>query len=285
MKELKKQRDELIAERDSLEESIPGLRAAWDATPSNWDRHGNCIGSPESTAAMNKLSNAEARLRSIPGAIERIDRKISYQERLADAKQARAKARQVMSDFASTVAALNSTRGLVHERLQSIQKETELAIERAQQAELDAANLYARSVATGNSEGENAASTEMQKASAMLIEADEHARRQELIIAALQAEIDGLDSQITTAQQQHSQAQDNALAAAELTLGEEWNRLAEQLAAVGAKILAADRYRGGGSMLLSGLSIPSFGPSSMELCRNDVLGGAEGITIADLIEA
>ncbi|PBV23352.1 hypothetical protein IPC426_26540 [Pseudomonas aeruginosa] len=234
---------------------------------------------------MNKLSAAEGRLRSIPGAIERIDREISYQERLADAKQARAKARQVMSDSASTVAALSSTRGLVHERLQSIQKETELAIERAQQAELDAANLYARSVATGNSEGEKAASNEMQKASAMLIQADEHARRQELIIAALQAEIDVLDTQITTAQQQQSQAQDNALAAAELTLGEEWNRLAEQLAAVGAKILAADRYRGGGSMLLSGLSIPSFGPSSRELCCNDVLAVAEGITLADLIEA
>ncbi|EMR0690124.1 TPA: hypothetical protein ACLESW_004769 [Pseudomonas aeruginosa] len=285
MKELKKQRDALISERDTLDASIPGLRAAWEAAPNNWDRHGNCIGSPERTAAMNKLSAAEGRLRSIPGAIERIDREISYQERLADAKQARAKARQVMSDSASTVAALSSTRGLVHERLQSIQKETELAIERAQQAELDAANLYARSVATGNSEGEKAASNEMQKASAMLIQADEHARRQELIIAALQAEIDVLDTQITTAQQQQSQAQDNALAAAELTLGEEWNRLAEQLAAVGAKILAADRYRGGGSMLLSGLSIPSFGPSSRELCCNDVLAVAEGITLADLIEA
>ncbi|MGE8111863.1 hypothetical protein [Pseudomonas sp. NPDC086566] len=285
MKELKKQRDELIAERDSLEDSIPGLRAAWEATPSNWDRHGNCIGSPERTAAMNKLSAAEGRLRSIPDAIERIDRKISYQERLADAKQTRAKARQVMSDSASTVAALSSTRVLVHERLQSIQKETELAIERAQQAELDAANLYARSVATGNSEGEKAASNDMQKASAMLIEADEHARRQELIIAALQAEIDVLDTQITTTQQQQSHAQDNALATAELTLGEEWNRLAEQLAAVGAKILAADRYRGGGSMLLSGLSIPGFGPLSRDLSRNDVLDGAEHISLADLIEA
>lgn len=285
MKELKKQRDALICERDALEASIPGLRAAWEAAPSNWDHHGNCIGSPESRAAMDKLSDAEGRLRCIPGAIERIDRKISYQERLANAKQAKAKARQVMSDSADTVAALNSTRGLVHERLQSIQKETELAIERAQQAELDAANLYARSVATGNSEGEKAASNEMQKASDMLIEADEHARRQELIIAALQAEIEALDTQITTARQQQSQAQDNALAAAELTLGDEWNRLTKQLAAVGSKILAADRHRGGGSMLLSGLSIPGFGPSSRELRRDDVLDGAEGITLADLIEA
>lgn len=84
-----KQRDELIAERDSLVDSIPELRAAWKAIPSNWNHHGNCIGSPEGRAAMNKLSSAEGRLRSIPDAIERIEREISYQESLANAKQAK----------------------------------------------------------------------------------------------------------------------------------------------------------------------------------------------------
>lgn len=285
MKELKKQRDELIAERDSLEDSIPGLRAAWEATPSNWDRHGNCIGSPESTAAMNKLSSAEGRLRSIPGAIERIEREISYQESLANAKQAKTKARQVMSDSVNTVTSLESTRTLILERLQAIQKESNLAIERAQQAEIEAANLYARNVATGNSEGEQAASIAMERASTLLIEADEHARRQELIVAALQAEIVALDAQISKVKQESSQAQDSALRATALALGDEWNRLAKQLAAVGSRILAADHHRGSGSMMLSDLSIPLFGPSGRGLDRDDVLEGAKGITLTDLIEA
>ncbi|WP_367237404.1 hypothetical protein VXM67_23325 [Pseudomonas sp. Rh2] len=285
MKELKKQRDELIAERDSLEDSIPGLRAAWEATPSNWDRHGNCIGSPESTAAMNKLSSAEGRLRSIPGAIERIEREISYQESLANAKQAKTKARQVMSDSVNTVTSLESTRTLILERLQTIQKESNLAIERAQQAEIEAANLYARNVATGNSEGEQAASIAMERTSTLLIEADEHARRQELIVAALQAEIEALDAQISKVKQESSQAQDSALRATALALGDEWNRLAKQLAAVGSRILAADHHRGSGSMMLSDLSIPLFGPSGRGLDRDDVLEGAKGITLTDLIEA
>lgn len=285
MKELKKQRDELIAERDSLEDSIPGLRATWEATPSNWDRHGNCVGSPESTAAMNKLSSAEGRLRSIPGAIERIEREISYQESLANAKQAKTKARQVMSDSVNTVTSLESTRTLILERLQAIQKESNLAIERAQQAEIEAANLYARNVATGNSEGEQAASTAMERASTLLIEADEHARRQELIVAALQAEIEALDAQISKVKQESSQAQDSALRATALALGDEWNRLAKQLAAVGSRILAADHYRGSGSMMLLDLSIPLFGPSGRGLDRDDVLEGAKGITLIDLIEA
>lgn len=285
MKELKKQRDALISERDALEASIPGLREAWQAMPSNYDHRGNCIGSPESNAAMNKVSGAEARVRTISGHLERIGREISYQERLANAKQVKAEARQVISDSVNTVAALESTRRLVLERLQAIQKETDLAIQRAQQAEVDAANLYARSVATSDSAGEKAAANEMQKASTLLVEADEHARRQDLIIAALQAEIDTLGTQIAEAQQKHSQARDNALAAAELVLGDKWNCLVKQLAAVGAQILAADHHRGGGSMLLSELSIPGFGPSSRELRRRDVIGGAEGIAIADLIEA
>ncbi|MFJ4154976.1 hypothetical protein ACIPZF_09200 [Pseudomonas sp. NPDC089752] len=285
MKELKKQRDELIAERDSLEDSIPGLRAAWEATPSNWDRHGNCIGSPESTAAMNKLSSAEGRLRSIPGAIERIEREISYQESLANAKQAKTKARQVMSDSVNTVTSLESTRTLILERLQAIQKESNLVFERAQQAEIEAANLYARNVATGNSEGEQAASIAMERASTLLIEADEHARRQELIVAALQAEIEALDAQISKVKQESSQAQDSALRATALALGDEWNRLAKQLAAVGSRILAADHHRGSGSMMLSDLSIPLFGPSGRGLDRDDVLEGAKGITLTDLIEA
>ncbi|EKT4566758.1 hypothetical protein QEM43_002428 [Pseudomonas putida] len=285
MKELKKKRDELIAERDAVEASIPGLEETWQKMPSNWDHRGNCIGSPESRAAMEKLTSAEARVRSISGELERVDRELSYQESLANAKQARAKACQIMSDSANAATALESTRRLVVERLQAIQKEKDLTMERAQQAELDAANLYARSVATGDSEGEKAAGKEMEKASTLLIEADEHARRQELIIAALQAEIDAFDAQISTTQQQRSQAQDSALMATALTLGDEWNRLAKQLTSVGSRILAVDHQRGSGSTVFSGLSIPLFGPSTRRLDRDDVLDGARAITLADLIEA
>ncbi|WP_400636751.1 hypothetical protein [Pseudomonas aeruginosa] len=190
-----------------------------------------------------------------------------------------------MSDSVNTVTSLESTRTLILERLQAIQKESNLAIERAQQAEIEAANLYARNVATGNSEGEQAASIAMERASTLLIEADEHARRQELIVAALQAEIEALDAQISKVKQESSQAQDSALRATALALGDEWNRLAKQLAAVGSRILAADHHRGSGSMMLSDLSIPLFGPSGRGLDRDDVLEGAKGITLTDLIEA
>lgn len=285
MKELKKRRDELLAERDALEASIPGLQAAWEQMPKTFDHRGNCVGCPESRAAMDKLCSAEASLRCIPDELARLDSEISYRESVANAKQAKVKAQQVMKDSASSVATLETTRRLVSERLAAIQTETDLAIKRAQQVELDAANLYARSVATGDSEGERAANHEMEKASTMLIECDEHARRQDLIVAALQTEIDALDAQIDTARQQGIEAKNDALAAMALGLGEEWNRVANQLVALGSKILAANDNRGVRSWALGGLSIPLFGSTTRKLTHDDILDRAKGIGLADLIEA
>lgn len=284
MNELQKKRDELIAERDALETNIPIQLAAWRDMPNDW-RNGNCVSTPEATAAAEKMSADESRVRSIAAELERLDNEINYRERLENAEESKTQARQLMSDSTSAVSMLEGKRRLLFGRLQAVQKDMELAVEAARQAELDAANLYARSIASGDSKGEKAANTEMQKASNQLVEADEHARRQELLTNALQAEIDSLDTQIAHAQQQRSEAQNAALAATEIALGDEWNHLAEQLVAVGARILAANRHRGGAGMVLSRLSIPGFGPSASEFQRDDVLGRAKGITLADLLEA
>ncbi|HCF4144665.1 hypothetical protein [Pseudomonas aeruginosa] len=284
MNEFKKQRDELIAERDALEASIPGQLAAWRDMPNAW-RNGNCVGSPEATAAVEKISADECRVRSISAELEKLDDEIDYRERLENAEESKAQARQLMSDSVSALSMLEGKRRLLFGRLQAIQKDMELAFEAPRQAELDAANLYARSIASGDSKGEKAASTEMQKASNQLVEADEHARRQKLLTAALQAEIDSLDVQIAHAQKQARDAQNAALAATEIALGDEWNHLAKQLIVVGARILAANLHRGGAGMVLSRLSIPGFGPSASELQRDDIQGHAKGITLEDLLEA
>jgi seryl-tRNA synthetase len=285
MKELKKRRDEMLAERDDLEASIPSFRATWEQMPQSWDHRGNCVGSPEKTAAMEALCLAEASLRSIPDELVRLDRDISYYESLASAKQAKAKAQKVMKDSADSVATLETTHKLVSERLAAIQTETDLAIKRAQQVELDAANLYARSVTTGNSEGERTASHDMTKASEMLIECDEHARRQDLIVTALQTEIDALDAQLAAARNQRSEAQNDALAATALGLSEEWNRVANQLVVLGSKILAANDKRGVRSWALEELAIPLFGALTRKPKHDDILDCAKGISLADLIEA
>ncbi|MDD1014437.1 hypothetical protein [Pseudomonas rubra] len=285
MNELKQKHADLIAERDALENSIPQLEAAWHNAPKNWNRFGSMIGSPESTAARDKLSEAESRLRAIPGKLELIEQKLAYVERCARVEQAKSESLQIMSDSAATVEALERTRAHLTERFQAIQTESEQALDKAQQAERDAASFYARSLASGDTEGEKAANNEIQKAAKQLATTDEQVRRQELILDALQAELDSIENQITTIQQQSDEARKAALSAIGLALGEEWNAVVKQLAVVGSQILAVSYQQGGWGYALPSFDVPRFGPSASSLRREDLERDAHGISLKDLLTA
>lgn len=285
MNELKKQHAALIAEREMLENSIPQLESAWHSAPKNYSPVGNMIGSPESTAAMDRLSDAQCRLRGIPGELDLIERKLAHIERLALVKQTKAKSMKIMSDSAATVEALERTRAHLNERFQAIQAESEQSIEQAQKAELDAASLYARSLAKGDDKGAATANSALQEAAQQLAVTDEQVRRQELILAALQTELEGIEIQITSAQQQGDEARKTVLNAIGLALDEEWNAAVKQLAAVGSQILAVSYQKGGMGDALSRLNVPRFGPGVSSLDRGDLAAAASGISLADLLAA
>lgn len=105
----------------------------------------------------------------------------------------------------------SSAQAHLNERLRAIQSEAEQALEKAQQAERDAASLYARSLARGDSEGEKTANSEMLKAAKQLTTTDEQVRRQELILTALQAELDSIETQISNVRQKGNEAKKAAL--------------------------------------------------------------------------
>lgn len=285
MNELKKQYAALIAEREALEISLPQLDAAWRNAPSNYSPVGNMIGSPEGRAAEDRLLSAQSRIRAISSELEQIEQKLAYLERLALVKQTRTKSIKIMSDSASAIEALERTRAHLSERLQVIQTESEQSLENAQQAERDAASLYARSLAKGDTEGEEAANSEIQKAAQQLATTDEQVRRQELILTALRAELDTIEAQITTAQQQGDEARKTALNAIGLALDEEWNAVVKQLAVVGSRILAVSYQKGGMGDALSRLDVPRFGPGVSSLDRQDLAAAAHVISLADLLAA
>lgn len=285
MNELKKQHAALIAEREMLENSIPQLESAWHSAPKNYSPVGNMIGRPESSAAMDRLSDAQARLRAIPGKLELIERKLAHMERLALVKQTQAKSMKIMSDSASTVETLEQSRAHLSERFQAIQAESEQSLEQAQQAERDAASLYARSLAKGDDKGAASANSAIQKAAQQLAATDEQVRQQELILAAIQNELDTISAQITTAQQQGDEARKAVLNAIGLSLDEEWNAAVKQLAAVGSRILAVSYQKGGMGDALSRLNVPRFGPGVSSLDRGDLAAAASGISLADLLAA
>ncbi|WP_047544230.1 hypothetical protein AAHB44_01775 [Pseudomonas simiae] len=283
MNQLKQQQAPLIQELETLEESLPQLEAEWRNAPSGFSANGNVIGSPEGREAMEKVSSVEARIHVIPGELASINRKIQHMEQLEKIDQIKANAIQAMTDATAEVEALERKKAHLSERFQTIQLEADQALEKAQQAERDAATSYAKSLASGDSEGEKSASSEMHKAAKQLATTDEQVRRQDLILGALQVELDTLETQITNARQRCDEAKATALNALGFALGEEWNAATEQLLAVGARILAISYQKGGTGDALSGLDVPRFGPFHSKLDRSDIASSARLISLEDLL--
>jgi len=285
MNQLKQQQAALIQELETLEESLPQLEAEWRNAPSGFSANGNVIGSPESREAMEKLSSVKARMHAIPGELATIDRKIQHLERLEKNDQIKADAIQAMTDATVEIEALERKKAHLSERFQTIQSEADQALEKAQQAERDAATSYAKSLANGDAEGEKSASGEMQKAAKHLATTDEQVRRQELILTALQAELDTIETKISNAQKREDEAKKTALNAIGIALDEEWNATTKQLEAVGAQLLAVSYQKGGMGEALSRLEVPRFGPFLSKLNHPDLAAAARNITLADLLSA
>ena len=283
MKDLKQQHAALIAESIAIENSLPQLEAAWKDAPSNFNQYGNEIGTPEGRAAMDRSSEANARLRAIPGELQSLERKMAHLERLSQVDQTKSESLKTMSEAATEVKRLELTQMNLSGRLQTIQSEAKLALEKAQQDERDAASRYARSLANGDSKAEKIATNDIQTAATQLATTDEHVRRQELIISALLSELAHIETQISNARQRENEAKKNALSAIALLLDEEWNEAAKQLAAVGAKVLAVCYQQGGMGDALSGLDVPRFGPFLSRLSRSDLAPAAREVSLEDLL--
>ncbi|CAI8976006.1 Chromosome segregation protein SMC [Pseudomonas sp. IT-P12] len=283
MNELKQQQATLISERETLENSLPHLEVAWRNAPSNYSPNGNMIGSPEGRAAEDRLSSAQSRVRAISSELERIEQKLTHLDRLERVDQIKTESIQAMSESAAKVEALERSQAHLSERLQAIQSEAEQALEKAQQAERDAASFYARSLVSGDSEGEKAANSEIQKAAKQLAVTDEQVRRQELVLTALRAELESIETQITSARKQGDEARNAVLNALGLALDEEWNAVVKQLVIVGSRILAVSYQKGGMGDALSRLEVPRFGPFHSRLDRSDLVVAAHKISLDDLL--
>lgn len=125
----------------------------------------------------------------------------------------------------------------------------------------------------------------MQKAAKQLATTDEQVRRQDLILGALQVELDTLEAQITNARQRGDEAKTATLNAVGFALDEDWNAATEQLLAVGSRILAVSYLKGGMGDALSGLEVPRFGPFHSRLERSDLATVARSISLEELLAA
>ncbi|WP_122409365.1 hypothetical protein [Pseudomonas viridiflava] len=285
MNELKQQQNALITELERLKNSLPQLEAEWCNTPSNYSAQGNMIGSAERDAASKNLSAVQSRIRAIPSELAAIERELTYLEHTENVVRIKAESLQERSKAAAQASALQKKKTYVTERLQSIQAEADTTLEKAQQAERDAATSYARCLANNDSEGEKVANSEMQKAAKQLATTDEHVRRQDLVLNALQAELDAIDIQLTAARKRADDAKTAVLDALEFSVREEWDLATEHLAALGGKLVAISYQKGGIGDSLTRLKVPRFGPTHTTLDLSDITVRAHTLSLDDLLSA
>lgn len=200
------------------------------------------------TPAGNEL---QVRLREVKlksGDIEHkvsvIDRDIAWWDRKANSFELMAECKETMKNWASDKIDLEGKRKVLRTRLADTKSQSEKMIAGARQAEEEAARAYAQAVAWSDIEGEKKAADDAHKAANALSSAMEHQRRQGLMIAAMEQEIETIDVHIEEAAEEILQAERSAVVVALERLEEQWDASIKELLDLGAKLYAAKRYMG-----------------------------------------
>jgi flagellar biosynthesis/type III secretory pathway protein FliH len=188
-----------------------------------------------------------------------VSNQITRRENLANHETLMASYTDSMANWKADEQELNEKRDSLSTRLEQIQQQATEDIAKARQAETDAATAYAQAVAWGDTEGEKNANADAQKAAKNLATANEHNRRQRLIITALEQELATIDHHIGDAQREHKAMERKALFLARTVLEEQWNEQSKALLDTGGKLWTAIELLGDDQISLRKLVLPEEG--------------------------
>ncbi|MDO9342592.1 MAG: chromosome segregation protein SMC [Pseudomonas sp.] len=213
-----------------------------------------------------------------------LDRKISRRENLANCESLMAGYIEAMNNWSTDEQELREKRQSLSTRLDQIQQHAREDMVKARQAETDAATAYAQAVAWGDTDGEKTASSDAQKAAKNLTVANEHNRRQALIIAALEQELAIVDKYIAEAQEKYKEIERTALWLSYTVLEEKWNEAAKALFEVGGKLWANYNLLGLDQVGLMKLAVPEEGENFGNWTWHELSDRARQYTARDLVQ-
>ncbi|NWE11415.1 chromosome segregation protein SMC [Pseudomonas yamanorum] len=251
IQELKDRRDQLLSEAERMRAEMLQLEAMLESEePIEPDRK---------RELQDKHNELKRNFDSRNHNAELLDRKISRRENLANCDSLMAGYVEAMDNWNADEQELNEKRLSLSTRLAQIQQQAVEDMAKARQAETDAATAYAQAVAWGDTEGEETAHADAQKAAKNLTAAAEHNRRQTLMMTALEQELVTVDKYIAEAQEKHKGIELIALWLSQTVLEEKWNEAARALFDVGGKLWANYRLLGLDQVNLMKLAVPEEG--------------------------
>lgn len=236
LENLNTERSQLQAELLELEQKITQREAHLD------DQDFALTPSGQSLAVT--LQEEKSKVDSIEHKIFLVDQDIAWFDRKANSCELMADYKATMSNWAIDKTDLEGKRNLLTTRLAATKSQADKLIVDARQAEEEAARAYAQSVAWSDVGGEKKAADDAQKAAKALSSAMEHQRRQGLVIAAMEQEIEKIDAYIEEAAEEILKAERSAVLVALERLAEQWDAAVNELVELGAKLYAAKRYMG-----------------------------------------
>lgn len=191
---------------------------------------------------------------------------------------------EAMDNWKADEQELNEKRQSLSTRLAQIQQQAVEDMAKARQAETDAATAYAQAVAWGDTEGEETANADAQKAAKNLTAAAEHNRRQHLIMAALEQELVTVDKYIAEAQEKHKGIERTALWLSQTVLEEQWNEAAKALFEVGGKLWANYNLLELDQVALMKLAVPEQGEDHGLWTWHELIDRSRQYSARDLVQ-
>lgn len=236
LEQLNTERCKHQAELHELEEQI----AQWEVPLSDPEFAATAAGHD----LQIRLRDANSKVSNIEYKISAIDQDIAWFDRKANSSELMAGYKETMGNWAIDKTDLEGKRKVLSTRLAEAKSQSDKQIADARQSEEDAARAYAQAIAWSDVEGEKKAADQAQKAAKALGLALEHQRRQGLMIAAMEQEIETIDAHIAEAAQEILKAERCAVLVALERLEEQWDASVKELLELGAKLYAAKRYMG-----------------------------------------
>lgn len=203
------------------------------------------------------INSAHSRIVSIRSKIDDVDQDIEWYGRKSNSAKLMAEYSETMQNWALDKKELQERRDVLSSRLDNIRVQVEKGLTEARQAEHAAATAYAQAVVWSDTQAENAAATDAQVAADGLAVAQENERRQALIIKALKSELQTVDAHIEEADREFAMTERSAVSLATERLQEEWDRAADKLIEIGAKIYLGKTYLGQEQLAFRDLKIRS----------------------------
>jgi predicted nucleic acid-binding Zn-ribbon protein len=209
---------------------------------------------PRWSELLYTVGGVESRAHSLRDRLAQIDKSIAYQRRVEESISNARACRAAMTEAEQQAAELETQFARLRQRIDVIEAECCAAEEKAVNDEAEAAQAYAKALASGDVSAEKATLERLKKAQAVVIAGKVKGN----MIGALVSEAEKLEAQAEAAKTEADEQRRRMYEEITIHLRDRWDRAAKGLADVGAKLTTA-AHRAGESDGLWQLHVPLFG--------------------------